>query len=161
MFWTLCQWCFLPVLAFSTTTHIFLARYICLCILWFSRVTLHSSMVCTCNKQLLLLPFWVKLFRKPNSIPKPFMTILSTQKKESHISATLSFTVVSPGIEPGTQGFSVLCSLKPTNTPYLYATHWAMTLYWISSLQFFVIPFVRFTRRFTFHAYLDTGLNIK
>ena len=35
--------------------------------------------------------------------------IVCSKKKESYIAATL-FEVVSPGIEPGTQGFSVLCS---------------------------------------------------
>ena len=65
-------------------------------------------MVCTCSKPHQLLPFWVKLFRKPNSIPKPFMTILSTKKREPHFCNSLISSGVTGNRTRDTRIFSPL-----------------------------------------------------
>ena len=49
------------------------------------------------------------------------LALLENKKRESHFCNSLSFKVVPTGIEPVTQGFSVLCSTNWAMAPCLFA----------------------------------------
>ena len=86
------------------------------------------SALSTCNKLRLL---WLTRFTRwftQSAHPWAFSRKKNI-KKESYISVTLWFSVVPTGIEPVTQGFSVLCS-----------TNWAMAPFWGLGSRF---PFLR------------------
>ena len=111
---------------------------------------------------------YISVINAPLILACPYVFIpLIERKKESYISVTLWFSVVPTGIEPVTQGFSVLCSQDLQKLTLSEATNWAMVLYPLKELNSLPISILRFNSRFNSWIFRDWGcqyvnyLNVK